>query len=99
MSYKHIKLPESGDKITIKNNALEVSDNPILGYVEGDGIGPDITKASLRVWEAAVKKAYAGKRKIHWAELYNGRESRRGLRRGLFPGRDTRRLHRLVGVD
>ena len=54
MRYKHVKLPESGDKITIENNGLKVSDHPILGYVEGDGIGPDITKASLRVWEAAV---------------------------------------------
>ena len=75
MSYKHIKLLESGDKITVKNNRLEISDNPILGYVEGDGIGPDITKASLRVWEAAVAKAYGGKRKIHWAELFMGEKA------------------------
>ena len=75
MSYEKIKLPESGDKIKVTNNNLEVSDNPILGYVEGDGIGSDITKASLRVWEAAIEKAYAGKRKVHWAELYMGEKA------------------------
>ena len=89
MSYKNIKLPESGDKITVKNNRLDVSDNPILGYVEGDGIGPDITKASLRLWEAAVKKAYAGKRKIHWAELYMG-EKAAGIYDGDYFPAETR---------
>jgi isocitrate dehydrogenase len=75
MSYRHIRIPEAGDKITISNNRLQVSDNPILGLVEGDGIGPDITRASLRVWDAAVEKAYGGKRKVHWAELYLGEKA------------------------
>ncbi len=75
MSYRHIKIPQTGQKITIKDNRLQVSDNPILGFVEGDGIGPDITKASLRVWDAAVEKAYGGKRKVHWAELYLGEKA------------------------
>ena len=54
MSYRHVKLPETGQKIAISDNRLVVSDNPILGFIEGDGIGPDITRAAMRVWNAAV---------------------------------------------
>ncbi len=75
MTYQHIKLPQNGEKITIKNHRLVVPEQPILGYVEGDGIGPDITGASLRVWDAAVKKAYGGKRKVRWCELYMGEKA------------------------
>ena len=75
MGYKHIRMPEGGEKITIENNKLVVPDNPILGFVEGDGIGPDITNACLRIWDAAVEKAYGGKRKIHWAELFLGEKA------------------------
>jgi len=75
MSYRHVKFPDSGEKISISNNALVVSDNPILGFIEGDGIGPDITKAAMRVWDAAVEKAYGGQRKVHWAELYLGEKA------------------------
>ena len=81
MTYKHIKLPQAGKKISTVNGALRVPDNPIIGYIEGDGIGPDITKASLRVWNAAVEKAYGGKRKIHWCELYLGEKAA-----GLYDG-------------
>ena len=75
MSYQHIQIPSNGDKITIKDNKLVVTDNPILGFIEGDGIGGDITRASLRVWDAAVEKAYGGKRKVHWAELFLGEKA------------------------
>ncbi len=75
MSYQHIKLPEGGDKISIKDGKLSVPANPVLGYVEGDGIGPDITQASLRVWDAAVEKAYNGERKVHWCELFMGEKA------------------------
>src|SRR5688572_27200499 len=75
MAYKHIRLPAEGEKITIKDGKLAVPDQPILGYVEGDGIGPDITKACLRVWDAAVEKAYGGKRKVHWCEFYLGEKA------------------------
>jgi isocitrate dehydrogenase len=75
MSYEHIKIPSSGEKITVKDNKLVVPDNPILGFIEGDGIGGDITRASMRVWNAAVEKAYGGKRKVHWAELYLGEKA------------------------
>ncbi|MEX0871953.1 MAG: NADP-dependent isocitrate dehydrogenase, partial [Aquisalimonadaceae bacterium] len=71
----HISYPSSGEKISVSNGKIHVPDNPILGYVEGDGIGPDITRASMRIWEAAVASAYGGKRKIHWAELFMGEKA------------------------
>ena len=75
MSYRHITLPEAGQKLSIVDNRLVVPDNPILGFIEGDGIGPDITNAAMRVWNAAVEKAYGGKRKVHWAELFLGEKA------------------------
>jgi isocitrate dehydrogenase len=96
MSYRHVKLPEAGQKITISNNRLVVSDNPILGFVEGDGIGPDITNAAMKVWEAAVEKAYGGKRKVHWAELYLG-EKAAGIYDGdYFPAETLEAIRELV---
>src|SRR5690554_4175835 len=82
---KHISYPESGSKITLKDGKLQVPDNPILGYVEGDGIGPDITRACLRIWDAAVEKAYGGKRKIHWAELFMGEKAAELYEGDYFP--------------
>ena len=81
MSYQHTRIPETGDKIRVAGDRLAVTDQPILGYVEGDGIGPDITRACLRIWDAAVERAYAGRRKVHWAELYMGEKAA-----GLFDG-------------
>ena len=81
MSYQHTRIPETGDKVRVADGRLVVSDQPILGYVEGDGIGPDITRACLRIWDAAVEKAYGGRRKVHWAELYMGEKAA-----GLFDG-------------
>ena len=75
MAYQHIKMPESGEKVSVKDGKLHVPDNPIIGYVEGDGIGSDITAASLRVWDAAVAKAYSGKRKVRWCELFMGEKA------------------------
>ncbi len=75
MAYQHVKLPDTGTRITVENNALKVPNDPILGYIEGDGIGVDITPACLKVWDAAVEKAYGGKRKVHWAELYLGEKA------------------------
>ncbi|MBT8058466.1 MAG: isocitrate dehydrogenase (NADP(+)) [Gammaproteobacteria bacterium] len=96
MSYRHVRFPESGDKITVSDNRLVVSDNPILGFVEGDGIGPDITRAALRVWDAAVEKAYGGKRKVHWAELFLG-EKAAGLYDGdYFPAETLDAIRELV---
>ena len=75
MSYQHIRLPDSGEKISVKDGRLNIPDQPIIGYVEGDGIGPDITRAMLRVLDASVEKAYDGKRQIHWCELYLGEKA------------------------
>ena len=96
MSYEHIQIPASGDKITIEDNKLVVSDNPILGFIEGDGIGGDITRASMRVWNAAVEKAYGGKRKVHWAELFLG-EKAAGIYDGnYFPAETLEAVKDLV---
>jgi len=96
MSYRHVKFPESGQKITIKDNKLVVSDNPILGFVEGDGIGPDITRAAMRVWDAAVEKAYGGKRKVHWAEVFLG-EKAAGIYDGdYFPAETLDAIKELI---
>ncbi|MBI5930127.1 MAG: isocitrate dehydrogenase (NADP(+)) [Chloroflexi bacterium] len=76
MAYEKIKVPTEGDKITVdKSGKLVVSDHPILMYIEGDGIGRDIMKASLRIWDAAVEKAYSGKRKVSWMEVYSGEKA------------------------
>jgi isocitrate dehydrogenase len=67
--------PAQGAKITIHDGKLTVPDNPIIPFIEGDGTGPDIWRASVRVMDAAVQKAYGGKRKIHWMEVYAGEKS------------------------
>ncbi|MEZ0397313.1 MAG: NADP-dependent isocitrate dehydrogenase [Anaerolineales bacterium] len=75
MTYSHVKVPENGAKISIRDGKLEVPDNPIIPFVEGDGTGRDIWRASQRVFDAAVEKAYGGKRKIHWMEVYAGEKA------------------------
>jgi isocitrate dehydrogenase len=75
MTYSNVKVPESGEKIRIVNGLLQVPDQPILPFIEGDGTGRDIWKASVRVFDAAVKKAYGGQRKIHWMEVYAGQKA------------------------
>ncbi|MDZ4845193.1 MAG: NADP-dependent isocitrate dehydrogenase [Chitinophagales bacterium] len=65
----------AGEKVTIKNGKLQVPDNPIIPFIEGDGTGPDIWAASVRVLDAAVEKAYGGKRKIEWMEVYAGEKA------------------------
>ncbi|MEJ5223262.1 MAG: NADP-dependent isocitrate dehydrogenase [Anaerolineales bacterium] len=75
MAYVNVKVPEGGAKIRIENGKLVVPDNPIIPFVEGDGTGRDIWRASVRVFDAAVEKAYGGKRKIHWMEVYAGEKS------------------------
>ena len=75
MAYKNVKVPAGGAKITIKDGKLQVPNNPIIPFVEGDGTGRDIWRASVRVFDAAVAKAYGNKRKIHWMEVYVGEKS------------------------
>jgi isocitrate dehydrogenase len=74
-SYTKLVPPSQGEKITMKVGALNVPDRPIIPYIEGDGTGPDIWKASQQVLDAAVSKAYAGKRKISWFEVYAGEKA------------------------
>jgi isocitrate dehydrogenase len=75
MAFDNIVVPQNGKKITVKDNKLEVPDNPILAYIEGDGIGYDITTASKKIWDAAVQAAYGGQRKIAWMEIYSGEKA------------------------
>ena len=75
MAYKNITVPDSGSPITIENNALNVPNNPIITYIEGDGIGIDITPVMLDVVNTAVKKAYGGEREIQWMEIYAGEKA------------------------
>ncbi len=67
--------PAGGARITIDKDKLQIPDNPIIPFIEGDGIGPDIWRATVRVLDAAVTKAYGGKRKIHWMEIYAGQKA------------------------
>ena len=67
--------PSQGNKITISNGILNVPDDPIIPFIEGDGIGPDVWRASVRVLDAAVNKAYGGNRKIHWMEVLAGEKA------------------------
>ena len=74
--YKVVKVPKDGAKITMgANKQLQVPDNPIIPFIEGDGTGRDIWRASVRVFDAAVEKAYKGKKKIRWMEVYAGEKS------------------------
>jgi len=76
MPYQHIKVPTGGDKITVNADfSLNVSDQPIIPFIEGDGTGLDITPVMIKVVDAAVGKAYAGKKKIHWMEIYAGEKA------------------------
>jgi len=76
MPYQHIKVPTGGDKITVNADfSLNVSDQPIIPYIEGDGTGFDITPVMIKVVDAAIEKAYGGKRKIHWMEIYAGEKA------------------------
>jgi len=75
--YDEVQLPVEGTKITVENGKLRIPDNPIIGWIEGDGIGVDITPPSLRVVDAAVEKAYGGKKKIAWCELFAGEKAQR----------------------
>ncbi len=96
MAYQHIQLPETGHKITIEDGKLQVPDQPILGYVEGDGIGPDITRACLRVWDAAVEQAYGGQRKIHWCELFMGEKAASLYDGDYFPAETLAAIQELI---
>jgi isocitrate dehydrogenase len=78
MSYQHIQVPAEGAKITANADyTLNVPNNPIIPYIEGDGIGVDVTPVMLKVVDAAVQRAYGGQRKIHWMEIFAGLKATR----------------------
>ena len=75
MTYKHIEIPEDGKKISYKDGQIQVSNHPIVGLIEGDGIGTDITPVMLKVIDKIVDKAYSGKKSIKWMEIYAGEKA------------------------
>src|SRR3954469_9238193 len=76
MSYNGLPLPTDGAKISFQDGRFVIPNNPIIPYIEGDGTGRDIWKASVRVFDAAVDKAYGGKRKISWYEVFAGEKAK-----------------------
>ncbi|SRR5581483_5567308 len=75
MGYDKIVTPSTGEKIVVQGGKVTVPDHPIVLFIEGDGIGPDIMNASRRIWDAAIEKAYGGRRKISWMEVYAGKKA------------------------
>src|SRR6266849_2590172 len=97
MSYQHIQVP-AGDKITISGGKLSVPDHPVLPFIEGDGTGPDIWRASVRVFDAAVEKVFNGKKKIAWMEVFAGEKSFNKYKERLHEETVPAFQHYLVGI-
>ncbi len=86
MAYQKIKVPTSGEKIKVLSGGkIQVPDQPVITFIEGDGTGADIWSASVKVLDAAVEKAYKGKRKIHWCEVYAGEKAAKLYDGNWFP--------------
>ena len=96
MTFKNIVIPESGEKISVVDGKLSIPDNPIIGFVEGDGIGPDISRAMIRVLDSAVDKAYSGTKKIHWCELYLGEKAGQIYSGNYFPEETLKAIKELI---
>ena len=75
MSQQFTQVPPDGERVSIADGVLQVPDRPIVPFIEGDGTGPDIWRASVRVLDAAVEKAYQGKRRIAWMEVFAGQKA------------------------
>ena len=89
MAYDKIKFP-AGDKITVSaDGKLTVPDHPLITYIEGDGIGADITKAAMHIWNSAIQKAYSGKRSIAWTEVFAGEKATRIYGEGIWLPEET----------
>lgn len=100
MSFNKIQLPDSGEKITMENGKLNVPDKPIIAFIEGDGIGPDIWASAQRVLDIAVMKAYGGRRRISWMEVYAGEKANEVYGEDLWLPEETLEAFReyLVGI-
>ncbi|HSI35287.1 MAG TPA: isocitrate dehydrogenase (NADP(+)) [Tepidisphaeraceae bacterium] len=97
-TFKSVTVPTTGQAITISGGKLNVPDQPIVPFIEGDGTGPDIWRASVRVFDAAVAKAYGGKRKIAWMEVLAGQKSFDKLNNWLPDDTVEAFKHFLVGI-
>ena len=98
MGFDRIKFPE-GDLIQLGTDGRTlVSDHPLVGFIEGDGIGPDIMRASKAAWDAAVKVAYDGAREIRWCELFAGEKANRVYGRELWLPEETLEALKLLRV-
>jgi isocitrate dehydrogenase len=75
MSYQHIQVPESGEKITFKNGVIQVPNYPIVAYIEGDGIGSDVSPVMKKVIDSVINKTYGGDRRIQWMDVYAGEKA------------------------
>lgn len=80
-----LSVPADGQRITVVDGKLQVPDNPVLLWIEGDGIGPDIMRASMRIWDAAVRKVYGAGRRVSWMEIYAGEKAARLYDGDYFP--------------
>lgn len=89
MAYEKLVPPSEGEKITVKDGKLNVPDNPIIPFIEGDGTGPDIWRAARMVFDAAVEKAYNGKKKVVWFEIYAGEKANKVYGREVWLPDDT----------
>lgn len=83
-NYKNIVIPRSGEAIKIENDKIAVPDNPVIPFIEGDGIGPDIWRATKMVLDAAIEKAFDGKKKISWMEIYAGEKAAKVYGRNIW---------------
>jgi isocitrate dehydrogenase len=75
MPYQHAQVPQDGERLRFSGGELDVPDHPIIPFIEGDGTGPDIWRAAVRVLDAAIEKAYRGRRKIAWMEVFAGEKA------------------------
>ena len=97
-AFKDITPPADGQTITISGGKLNVPDRPVIPFIEGEGTGPDIWRASVRVFDAAVQKAYGGRRKIAWMEVYAGQKSFDRFNNWLPDDTVAAFQHYLVGI-
>ncbi len=97
-TYQDLTSPTDGDTITMRDGALQVPDRPIIPFIEGDGTGPDIWSASKRVFDAAVEKAYGGKRQLVWFEVLAGEKAKQAVDSWLPDDTIAAIAHHLVGI-
>jgi len=100
LKYEHIQIPANGSPITLTQGKLNVPDQPVIPFIEGDGIGPDIWKSAVRVLDAAVEKAYQGQKKIAWMEVFAGEKANKIYGEGTWLPKETVDAFReyLVGI-